>query len=277
MAGTRGEFVASSQFTTAPAAGLWFVFRERALLVDARMAPPEGSLPAALGRTLLRTQYLGTLGDVPCFAGQLPHDAPPPAGMQFMDLRALYGVLEHELLVLAGRAVQIAEWDRTHQFCGACGGKTTPHGQARARTCPACGLDAYPRVSPAMIVCVERGPEVLLARSPHFPEGIYSTLAGFVDPGESVEQAVHREVFEETGVRVTNLRYYGSQPWPFPNSLMLGFWADYAGGEIVPEPGEIEHAAFFHVDALPKMFPGRFSVAKQLVADFCERHGRALP
>ena len=182
-------------------------------------------------------------------------------------------------MAVAGRAVQIVEWDRTHQFCGACAAPTVLHERVRARVCtnPACKLEAYPRLSPAMIVAVERGEELLLARSPHFPAGIYSVLAGFVDPGESVEDAVHREVFEETAVRVANVRYFASQPWPFPNSLMLGFQADYAGGDVVPEPGEIEHAAFFHVDALPPLFPGNVSISQWLIADFVRRHGRAMP
>jgi len=277
MPDARREFVPSPLFNSAPRAGLWFVFRRRELLVDEQYRPLEDVLPEQRGLSVLRTQFLGELGAVPCFAAHVHDDAPAPAGMSFFDLRALLGRMQHELVLLAGRAVQIAEWDRTHRFCGACGAGTEPHPSSRARVCPVCKLEQYPRVAPAMIVCVERGPEVLLARGPHFPPGIYSTLAGFVDPGESAEQAVHREVFEETGVRVHNLRYYASQPWPFPHSLMLGYWADYESGDIVPEAGEIEHAAFFHVDALPKMFPGRFSVGQQLLADFCARHGRTLP
>lgn len=276
MSGSRGDFVPSANFTASAQRGLWFVFRRRELLVGQHALPLEDALPGELGLAIERAQFLGTLGAVPCYAAELAHDAPAPAGYRFSDLRLLYGQMDDALLSLAGRAVQIAEWDRTHQFCGACGSATEPHRLTRARVCPACKLEQYPRVAPAMIVCVERGAEVLLARSPHFPPGVYSTLAGFVDPGESVEQAVHREVFEETHVRVTNLRYYGSQPWPFPHSLMLGFWADYVDGDIVPEASEIEHADFFHVDALPRLFPGRFSVAKQLLEDFCRRHGRSL-
>ncbi|MDB4972991.1 MAG: diphosphatase [Myxococcaceae bacterium] len=271
------EFVASSRFTTAPRQGLWFMFRGRELLVSADFALPDEITPSELGLVAVRTQYLGLWGPTPCFAAELAAEASAPLGMQYCNLLALYGRLDPARMSLAGRAVQVMEWDRTHQFCGACGTPTRPHEQSRARVCPRCALEHYPRVSPAMIVAVERGEEVLLARSPHFPAGIYSTLAGFVDPGESVEEAVHREVFEETGVRIENLRYYASQPWPFPNSLMLGFWADYVSGEVVPEPGEIEHAAFFHVDALPSLFPGRISVGAQLLADFCRRHGRAYP
>lgn len=278
MTDTPG-FVPSPLFATTPRKGMWLVFRQRELLVSARYELLSGITPSELGLAPLRTQYLGTLAGEGCFSAEVASDAAPPRDMQFLDLRRLYGRLREPLMAVAARAVQVMYWDRTHQFCGACGAATLPHASARARVCTAagCGLEQYPRVSPAMIVAVERGEELLLARSPHFPAGIYSALAGFVDPGESVEDAVHREVFEETAVRVDNLRYYASQPWPFPGSLMLGFWADYVSGEVVPEAGEIEDAAFFHVDRLPKMFPGRVSVGQQLIADFCRRHGRPFP
>jgi NAD+ diphosphatase len=271
-------FVPSSRFTTPARRGLWFAFRKRELLVRADFMLPEDLWLEELQLTPVRTQFLGEWGSLACYSAQLQPDVQPPPGMQFVDLRALYfRGLDPALYALAGRAVQIMDWDRTHQFCGACGTLTQPHAQSRARFCPSCGLEAYPRVSPAMIVSVERGEEVLLARSPHFPPGIYSTLAGFVDPGESAEECVHREVLEETGVRVKNIRYYQSQPWPFPHSLMLGFWCDWESGEVVPEPGEIEDAAFFHVDKLPPLFPTRRSIGAQLLVDFCERHGRVYP
>jgi NAD+ diphosphatase len=128
-----------------------------------------------------------------------------------------------------------------------------------------------------VIVAVERGAEILLGRSPHFPPGLYSTLAGFVDAGESAEQAVHREIFEETGLYIRAPRYFSSQAWPFPHALMLGYQAEYAGGDIVCAPGEIEDARFFHVDALPPLFPIRYAMANQLLRDFCLRHGRSWP
>lgn len=272
-------YVPSSRFTIAPARGLWFAFRKRELLVRADFSLPELLWPAELALQPVRAQYLGELSGVPCYAAELDPTTAAPEGMTFCDLRALYfrGRLGDDLLALAGRAVQVMDWDRTHQFCGACATPTEPHASSRARVCPRCGLEAYPRVSPAMIVCVERGEEVLLARSPHFPPGIYSTLAGFVDPGESAEECVAREVFEEAGVRVKNIRYFASQPWPFPHSLMLGFFCEWESGEVVPEPGEIEDAGFYHVDRLPSLFPSRRSVGAHLLIDFCARHGRPYP
>lgn len=256
---------------------IWFAFRRHELLVGADFLPPRGVSLAELGLEPIRVQWLGEWNGLGCCSAELPPGVEAPPGMQFRDLRSLFGRLPEELMGLAAHAIQIKEWDRTHQFCGACGSPTDYHPTQRARVCtdPACGLSFYPRLAPAMIVAVERGPEILLARSPHFPPGIYSVLAGFVEPGESVEGAVYREVLEETGIRVKNIRYFGSQPWPFPHSLMLGFQAEYEGGEVRPQPDEIEDAAFFHVDALPKTFPGRVSISQWLLHDFLRRHGRA--
>ncbi len=167
----------------------------------------------------------------------------------------------------AGRAVQIVEWDRNHRFCGRCGSETRRQAAELARTCPRCGLQQFPRISPAVIVRVERGDCILLARSPHFAAGVYSTLAGFVEPGESLEETVVREVREEVGVSVANIRYFGSQPWPFPHSLMIGFVADYESGELRPQEGEIEDAGWFGVDDLPGL-PSRYSIARELIEEF---------
>jgi NAD+ diphosphatase len=272
-------FVPATKLAESAEGALWFIFRRRELLVDSSWAVPDDAAFAALGITPVRTQVLGQLDGVACFSAELPITTEPPAGTQFRDLRQLYGRMREELLAVAGRAVQIVEWDRTHQYCGACAAQTRLQPRRRARVCTneSCGLEFFPRVAPAMIVAVERGPEILLARSPHFPPGIYSVLAGFVDPGENAEEAVHREVFEEVGVRVTNVRYFGSQPWPFPHSLMLAFRAEYASGVLTLDSEEIEDAAFFHVDALPSTFPGRVSISQWLLHDFLARHGRTKP
>jgi NAD+ diphosphatase len=275
MSSAPFPFVPSSRPRADSAAGLWFAFRQRQLLVRASDSalPTAASLEAAWGLSALRVQVLGELEGTPCFSAELPLDAEAPDGAVFLDLRQLFGRLSDALMGVAGRAVQIVEWERTHQFCGACGAETLPHDKARSRVCPHCKLEAYPRIAPAMIVLVERGDEVLLARSPHFPTGIYAALAGFVDAGESAEEAVHREVHEETGILVKNVRYFGSQSWPFPNSLMLAFQADYAGGALRPDPEEIEDARFFRFDALPRVFPGNVSIGQWLLRDFLRRHG----
>jgi NAD+ diphosphatase len=167
---------------------------------------------------------------------------------------------------LAGRAAQLIEWDRSHRHCGVCGTPTTLQPGERARICPACQHASYPRLSPAMMALVWRPGELLLARSPHYAPGMYSALAGFVEAGESLEACIHREVAEEVAVQVDSLRYHGSQSWPFPHSLMVAFTARWTGGTIVPQPGEIEHAAWFPLDALPAI-PPRFSIAGHLIRD----------
>jgi NAD+ diphosphatase len=190
--------------------------------------------------------------------------------MDFKDLRQVYGLLEEDLFVLGGRAVQIVEWDRTHQYCGRCGSRTHTKETERAKVCPQCGLHNFPRLSPAIIVAVERGDEILLARSAHFPQGMFSVLAGFVEPGETIEECVVREVKEEVGITVGNIRYFGSQPWPFPHSLMLGFTAEYVAGELKLDPTEIAEAGWFRADALPSI-PGRISIAGRLIKWFVEK------
>ncbi len=247
---------------------LWFAFQGTQILVmkdgtGARL--PSAVHPEELGLVATRSQYLGVLGEQHCFACELREDAAPPSGMQLAGLRALFGTVDDSLFALAGRAFQIVDWDRSHQYCGRCGTPTRHRPGERARECPACGQVHYPRIAPAVMALVRRGNELLLARSPHFPPGMYSALAGFVEPGETLEQTLAREVKEEVGIDVANLRYFASQPWPFPHSLMIAFFADYAGGEITPDPSEIEAADWFTAARLPQALPGKISISRRLI------------
>lgn len=239
------------------------------VFVGGQLLLPEAESPQLLPHAAdtfagaVARHYLGQLDGLDCWTLVLPA---APSGWRATALRAAMMQMPEPLMGLAGRAAQVLEWDRAHRFCGACGTTTELHGQDRARQCPACGHVAYPRLSPAMMVLVYRGRELLLARSPHYAPGMFSALAGFVEAGESLEDCVHREVAEEVGVRVRNLRYFGSQSWPFPHSLMLAFTAEWVSGEIVPEPGEIEAADWYDIDALPGV-PPRFSIAGHLIRD----------
>ena len=207
-----------------------------------------------------------------CYAAELEPEAEPPAGMVFQDLRSfLLAGVDEEFFAMAGRAKQIVEWHRTHRFCGRCGAETVPGPTDLAKKCPRCGMLFYPRLSPAVIVLVRRGNRILLARSPGFPSGMYSVLAGFVEPGESIEETIGREIREEVGVEVENVRYFGSQPWPFPNSLMIGFTANYAGGELRTQQSEIEDAGWYLADDLP-MLPPKVSIARAMIDEFVAQH-----
>jgi NAD+ diphosphatase len=196
-------------------------------------------------------------------------DGDDPSDGAAVDLRRFHGMVPEHHWLAAGRAVQIVEWARTHRFCGRCGERTQRQAGERAMRCPACGLLAFPRLSPAMITLVTRGQpgadqEALLARGVRFPLPMFSCLAGFVEPGESLEAAVVREVREEVGVEVANPRYVGSQPWPFPNSLMVGFRVEWVAGEIVCDLDEIAEAGWYRKDALPMIPPG-ISIARQII------------
>lgn len=228
------------------------------LLREGEDVPSPSAPPDATER-----HYLGRLGGLDAWALRL--DAEPP-GWRRVPLRAAMMAMPAPHMGLASRAAQLVEWDRTHRFCGVCGTATEPVAHERARRCPACAHVAYPRVTPAMMVLVWRPGEVLLARSPRFAPGVYSALAGFVEAGETIEQCVVRETAEEVGVQVDDLRYYGSQSWPFPHSLMVAFTARWTGGAIVPQEGEIEDARWFALDALPPI-PPRFSISGHLIRD----------
>lgn len=194
--------------------------------------------------------------------------------LEWVNLRAAFGALPEHDWVLAGRASQILRWDAEHRFCGRCGSATSHHANDRARKCERCRLMAFPRLNPAVIMLVERSDgHALLAWGRQFPQRFYSALAGFVEPGESLEQTVVREVKEEVGVDVGNVRYFGSQPWPFPHSLMVGFQADYLDGNIVLQEEEICDAGWFAPDRLPPVPRGKMSIAGWLIEDWIQRTG----
>lgn len=239
-----------------------------AFIGDEIMLCPESRMAPASQLTLLGEPcaafVFGQLAGKPCILAAWHADTPIPAGLQRINVRQAFDLLPAGHWSLAARAKQMLSWDLATRFCGACGSPTQAMNGEPAKLCPNCGQRSYPQIAPAIMCLVRRGDELLLARSAHFRPGMYSALAGFVEAGESVEACVHREVFEETGIRVTNLRWFASQPWPFPQSLMLAFHADYAGGEIVPQPGEIEDAQWFRIDALPDL-PSAVSIASRLI------------
>jgi NAD+ diphosphatase len=226
----------------------WFLFRGDRILVrrgeDASVRPFFTDV-SFVEAGLMHSQYLGRLNDIDCFAAELSSKARVSSAAELQQVRQLLGAVDDELAAVAGRANQMIHWARTHQFCGLCGHVTRDAENER----------------------------ILLARSTRIGASFYSVLAGFVEPGETLEECVSREICEEVGLRVTDIRYFGSQPWPFPNALMVAFTARYAGGEIRLNPSEIAAADWFSAGALPPV-PGRWSIARRLIDWFEKTEGR---
>ena len=272
---TAGFVPAVSPLTDQTGPARWFIFDGHKLLVQGEREitdiPVLQRGPQDLGLQAVRSHYLGSLNGDACYVAEVPEGTDPPDGMRFHGLRTLFDSLDDALYRLAIVAVEVADWDRLHQFCGRCGERTAYKEGVRAKECRRCGLVSFPRMSPAVIVAVERDDKLLLARANRFPTRFYSVLAGFVEPGETLEEAVEREIREEVGIEVADIRYFGSQPWPFPDSLMIGFTARYAGGEIRIDDTEIVDAGWFGAGELPSL-PGKISIARRLIDSFVENH-----
>lgn len=256
----------------------WFAFRGDEILVY--LEPGAARIPRRADTSQYRWQvrrelYLGRLNGLGTWAVELPREVSPPPGMSLLGLRALFGQVDERLYAVAGRAAQLVAWDRDHQFCGRCGTPTLPVAGERARRCPACGATAFPRLSPAIIVLIERGDRVLLARGRGMPAGRFGIVAGFVEPGESLEEAVQREVWEETGLRIDGITYFGSQAWPFPHAIMIGFTARHASGEIQLLDGELATAGWYGLDDLPTV-PTKMSIARRLLDAWADRQGGVI-
>jgi NAD+ diphosphatase len=267
------HFVAGFVAKSSGKARLYLLDEQRLCVVRSgeSLQVPTGDSPAVSDGWL----YLGRVGDENCFARRMrAHELPPP-GAEIAGMRGLFGVLNDVDFGIAGRAMTLLEWDLVHRFCGLCGNPTELSTEERSRVCTHCGRAHYPRLSPAVITLVENDGKALLARNAKAPRPFFSCLAGFVEPGETLEETVEREVLEEVGVQVKDIAYFGSQAWPLTHSLMIGFRARYAGGDLKPDRTEIAEAGWFEPGSLPTM-PGRISIARRLIDDFIIRHGGTL-
>ena len=250
---------------------LYFFINDRCVLVKRRRDIswiPSGDDIAGFGFDLRQAHFIGSWNGHFCYACALPENPGRIDPLQAISLRDAFtrcSASEVQAIIIAK---QILTWDTNFRFCGRCGEPTAESASERAKVCTSCGLTNYPRLSPSVIVSVVRDEHILLARSERFPDGMYSVLAGFVEPGETLEACIQREVREEVGIEVHNIRYFGSQNWPFPHSLMIAFTADYLSGEISIDNDEIVDARWFTERDLPAL-PGSYSIARELIDHFC--------
>lgn len=252
----------------------WFAFYKDGLLVkinEDKVSIPFANSLEDLNVTAARKQYLGTLNGYSCYSAEVSFEPAELADMSFRGLRTLFGALEEDIFLLAGKALQIVNWDKNHQYCGRCGTETrTMEGEGeRAKRCPECGFIGYPVICPAVITAIIKDRKILLAHNRSFKGNMYSLIAGFVEAGETLEECVKREIMEEVGLQVKNVKYLGSQPWSFPNSLMIGFTAEYESGEIAVDGVEISDAKWFDVDNLPEL-PSEISIARKIINWYIE-------
>lgn len=242
------------------------IFTPKGVLVPASSCEELAFFENELPVEVQFEEYLGDESGIHFVTAFTDVDYSEDSRFRVVNLRGSYKTIPTDLFRIAGYASEVVSWRRNFRFCGSCGTKTERMSNDRAMKCPSCGLMAFPRICPAIIVAITKGDRILLAHNIHFPENQYSTLAGFIDPGESAEEAVDREIFEEVGLRVKNIRYVVSQPWPFPDSLMLAFTAEYESGDITPDGIEITDARWFTKDEISQIIiPGKKAVARTLI------------
>ena len=272
----RGEFVPAKRGAGGPPAGAgrWLVVQDQKLLVvpdGDGFRLPAGATPEAPPRGLDGLgprHWLGTWAGEPCWVAALPKGAPVPDGLRPETLVPMQGTrLPDDLLTMGGMAMQLLYWESTSGHCPRCGAPTGRLEGEWGKRCGACSYEHYPHLHPAVIVLVRDGDRVLLARKAIWAPGRYALVAGFVDNGESLEGCVAREVKEEVGVDVKDIQYVGSQNWPFPSQIMLGFIASYAGGEITIDREELEDARWFPRTEMP-VGPARHSIAGWIIRHF---------
>ncbi len=223
------------------------------------------------GMKIKREYFIGYLDNYSLYALELEMNSPFLEETSLRPFRSLLGIMPDNYFIICSRSVQLVEWYNKSKFCGSCGLKTSLHGVEKAMYCKECNNLIYPRISPCVITLVTNKEKLLLAHNKNFPSQIYSTLAGFIEVGETVEEAIQREILEEVNIEVTNCTYFGSQSWPFPNQLMLGFHAEYVTGEIKPDGEEIDVAKWFHYKSLPQVPPGRISISGKLIESYVNK------
>ncbi|MDD3225618.1 MAG: NAD(+) diphosphatase [Clostridium sp.] len=253
---------------------LCFAFFNNSLLVkkiDNILSIPKFSDIKSLNIKYENEFFIGKLGKSFCFTTKIHNEVDSITNFELLNLRDVASLMEKEIFLMSGRANEILNWDKNSKYCGRCGSKTENKKDEMAKICPNCNNIMYPVICPAIIVGIIKGDKILLAHNSGFKNNKYSLIAGFVEAGETLENAVKREVREEINIKVKNVRYYSSSAWPFPNSLMIGFFADYDSGEIKVDGDEILDAGWFTKDNFPDNIPKKFTVARSIIDEFVKR------
>lgn len=246
----------------------WIILKNNEVLLTSNLTLPNKADISSIEETFLRCFHVGNINNVSYYTAELDLNTLLPQNLATHSLRSVLSLFDEAQFRLGVKAYSIITWDKNHQCCGQCGASTLHHTGSFERVCSACMLSFFPRISPAVIVLIRKEDHVLMARNHHFPPKVYSVLAGFVEPGETIEEAIHREIKEEVNIEVKNLSYFGSQAWPFPDSLMIAFFADYAAGEIKIDQQELEDANWYKYDNLPDLHPGNMSIGAKLLESF---------
>ncbi len=252
----------------------WFIIKNNEVLLLEKNRLPNNHEIQAITPYFIRQFQLIQDNHTNYYCAEMDSNHDTPDDLLSMPLRQTLSILDKTLFGLCAKAYSIIHWDKNHQYCSRCGALTQHRGPHFERICPSCSLSFFPRISPSIIVLIKRDDHVLMARSPHFAPNVYSLIAGFVEAGENLEETIHREVYEEVGLTVKNISYFGSQSWPFPDSLMIGFTADYASGDILIDQNEIEAAGWYKYNNLPGLPPTTISISSALLNDFintCEK------
>lgn len=265
----KNRFIPTVKKGSPDSTGYWFIFSKDQLLINTSSSShfeEQTFAPESLGIEPDFSMLFGYYKSIPCYLAVID-PSQEIKSMSAVGLRSLFGVVDDDYFSLAGKALQILHHRREHIYCSKCASPMEDRLEELARVCPSCGFICFPRVSPAVIMSVVKDDHILLGRSPHFTKDMYSTLAGFVEAGETLEEAVAREVHEETAIVIQQVSYVTSQPWPFPHSVMIGYSAQYREGEIKIDRNELEDAAWFHYKDLPQL-PSKITIARLLIDNF---------
>lgn len=262
------KFVSNSRFPEGNREDdLWFLFQDKMILIKEDMGkvfiPTFKDVKEFIGNLEVK-YHLGEFNKIHCFCGEINSAVKLTGKLRFISLRQGAAIINEDILPICGKASQIIHFHKTNKFCGVCGSENEFVEYEFAMKCKRCGYVSYPQVCPAIIVGITKGDKILLANNKSFPEGLHSNVAGFLDVNETLEECVKREVLEEVNIKIKNIKYFDSQPWPYPNSIMIGFIAEYDSGEIKVDGEEILHADWYSKDKLP-ILPDKTTIARKII------------